>query len=58
MAERKTENKTLYIGQRITAVTSNAGRSISICNSGRFAKDVYFALQMPTNILSLLVAFR
>ncbi len=45
-------------GQPITAPTSNARRNQSICNSGRFAKVIYFALQMPTNIVSLLKAFR
>jgi len=43
--------------QHLTAAKTYAGRSTSICNKCRFAKDIHFALQMRRNILSLLLIF-
>jgi hypothetical protein len=39
--------------EAITAPKKNAGGSISICKYCRCAKDIYFSLQMATNIVSL-----
>ncbi len=49
--------QTVQGAQVITAPKTYAGRSTSICNKCRFAKDNHFALQMRRNILSLLLIF-
>ncbi len=49
--------QTLQGAQVITAPKTYAGRSTSICNKCRCAKDIHFALQMRRNILSLLLIF-
>lgn len=43
--------------QLVTAPKTYAGRHQSICKQGRFAKDIYFALQMHRNMLSLFKRF-